>query len=340
MEQASATHNGWLPEQWYPLIESRRLRRKPLGVQRLGERMVLWRDASGVAVALRDRCPHRGVALSGGAVRGHRIECPYHGFQFDASGQCQLMPSEGVEAKIPSGMTVPGYRVQEAHGLLWVYWGEQAEALSEIPWFEEVRDRRGGASTSRSWPINFVRTVESNFDLHHTPFVHGSVLPGLGTRLDPYHVEVKGCHIETWGELRKPGAIKGLPFRMEFKMPCVTLIQLTRKVVFVVADCPIDEHSTWRWARYYVDTVPVPGIRQALSWLLLQVDWAILQFPQDLKVMETQEPKLPDLHVDRFVSADAGTAAYLKLRRKLWAEVEERRRASPKGSGSSLRQVS
>ena len=331
MDDTSTTHTGCLPEQWYPLIESHRLRRKPLGVTRLGERLVLWRDASGKAIAMRDRCPHRGVALSQGVVKGDRIECPYHGFQFDAAGQCRLMPCEGEAAKIPAGMAVHRYTVRETHGLVWIYWGERADALPEIPWFDEVRDRKGGASTSKSWPINFVRTVESNFDLHHTPFVHGSVLPGLGSRLDPYHVEVNGSHIQTWGELRKPGASKGMAFRMEFKMPCATLIQITPKVVFVVADCPIDEHNTWRWARYYVDYVPIPGIQQLLSWLFLQVDWIVLQFPQDLKVMETQQPLLPDRHVDRLVHADGGTAAYLKLRRKLWAEVEERRRASAPG---------
>ena len=86
--------------------------------------------------------------------------------------------------------------------------------------------------------------------------------------------------------------------------------------------------------------MPVPAIQQVLSWLFLQVDWVIFQFPQDLKVMETQQPLLPDRHVDRLVRADGGTAAYLKLRRKLWAEVEERRRAQPPDSASSLRQVS
>lgn len=331
------THEGWLPDQWYPLIESRRLHRRPLGVQRLGERIALWRDASGAAIAMRDRCPHRGVALSRGSVKGNRIACPYHGFQFDSSGACQLMPCEGEQAKIPAGMTVDTYPVREQHGLVWIYWGEQAEELPEIPWFDEISGRRGGASTSKSWPINFVRTIESNFDIHHTPIVHGAVMPGLGSRLDPYHVEVNGSHIATRGELRKPGADSGLAFRMEFKMPCVTLIELTPKVVFVVADCPIDQHSTWRWARYYVDYLPVPGIHQALSWLFLQVDWVIYQFPQDLKVMETQEPNLPDRHVDRLVRADGGTTAYLKLRRQLWAEAEARRDA---GGSLPLRHVS
>jgi len=336
----TATNGSWLPEQWYPIIESRRLRGKPLALQRLGARIALWRDSHGRAVAMPDRCPHRGVALSRGAVRGDRIECPYHGFQFDATGRCQLMPCEGEGAKIPAGMEVAPYTVREKHGLAWLYWGEARENLPEIPWFDEITDRRGGGGASKSWPINFVRTVESNFDLHHTPFVHGSVMPGLGKRVDPYDVEVHGSHIVTRGELRKPGAASGMAFRMEFKMPSVSLLELTKKVVFVVADCPIDEHNTWRYARYYVDYLPIPGIQNLLSWLFMQIDWVVFQFPQDLKVMETQQPKLPDLHVDRFVRADGGTAAYLKLRRKLWSEFEQQRAAAPEEATGPLRQVS
>ena len=34
-------------------------------------------------------CPHRGAALSDGAVIGHVVECSLHGWQFDVrSGEC------------------------------------------------------------------------------------------------------------------------------------------------------------------------------------------------------------------------------------------------------------
>ena len=165
---------------------------------------------------------------------------------------------------------------------------------------------------SGSWPINFVRSVESNFYMHHLPFVHGSPTPGVGSRLDPYHVEVAGSHIRTWGELRRQDTISGIPFRVEFKMPGMSLIQLSPRIVFVVADCPIDSHPTWRFAYSYFDYLPVAGLHQLLSWLFIQIDWTLFQFPQDLRVMETQQPKLPDRHKDRLVRADGGTAAYLK----------------------------
>ena len=55
--------------------------------------------------------------------------------------------------------------------------------------------------------------------------------------------------------------------------------------------------------------------------------------------METQQPKLPDRHKDRLVRADGGTAAYLKLRRRLWAEATEKAPGTG-DTAASLRQVS
>lgn len=310
-----------IPNQWYPLFASKKLRRKPVGISRMGEKLVLWRDASGTAVCMRDTCPHRNVALSRGKVVDGKLQCGYHGFRFDGSGQCVLMPCEGPDAKIPAGMRAHTQTVREAHGLIWLFWGEASGALPEIPWFDEFAGSpRGTAAAAISWPINYVRSVETNFDIHHTRFVHGNVLPGLGTRVDPYHVEVEGNEIKTWGELRKEGAAQGIPFTVQFKAPSVTWLTFG-KLSFVVADCPVDDTSTWRYAVYRQDYVKLPGIATLLSWLSMQGDWRLIQLRQDLRMVETFTPELPEEHRDRLVHADAGTAAYRKLRRKLIAEA-------------------
>ena len=116
-----------IPNQWYPILESARVRRRPVAVQRMGERLVLWRDSDGRAVCMRDRCPHRGVQLSRGRVRDGTLECGYHGFRFDAAGQCTAMPCEGPDAKIPAGMQVRRHEICEEHGLVWMYHGAAAK---------------------------------------------------------------------------------------------------------------------------------------------------------------------------------------------------------------------
>ena len=317
-----------IPDQWYPLFQSKKLGRRPVGIKRMGERLVLWRDGDGRAVCMRDRCPHRGVALSRGRVRDGTLECGYHGFRFAADGQCRLMPCEGNDAKIPPGLRADALPVEERYGLIWLFWGG-AEERPEIPWFDFVGERRrGSADGTIDWPQNYVRTLESNFDLHHTPWLHGSIVP-VGTRLEPFEVETHGDRISARGQLRRPGKPVGMPFRLEFAAPSVTFVELTRAVYFVVADCPIDEQNTWRFVRYFQDYLSIPGLDRLLAWLALQLEWRVVQFRQDLPMVATQEPRLPDRNEDHLVRADAGVAAYLKLRRKLLAQAQGRSDAGP-----------
>jgi len=56
---------------------------QPHAVTLLGEDVVLWRDGSGAVRAMKDQCPHRGAKLSMGRVENGRLECGYHGWQFE-----------------------------------------------------------------------------------------------------------------------------------------------------------------------------------------------------------------------------------------------------------------
>src|SRR5262245_26076824 len=82
-----------LARHWYVACRSGALGRRPVARTVLGVPLVLFRDAAGGAAALLDRCPHRNVPLSLGHVvpEGH-LECAYHGWQFDGTGRCRLVP--------------------------------------------------------------------------------------------------------------------------------------------------------------------------------------------------------------------------------------------------------
>src|SRR5512145_1914048 len=47
-------------EYWYPAVEARKVRGKPVSLMMLGDDLVLFRDAAGRVAALSDWCPHRG----------------------------------------------------------------------------------------------------------------------------------------------------------------------------------------------------------------------------------------------------------------------------------------
>ena len=82
--------NAWYAAAWEDeLIEKGRLVARPI----LGEPVVLFRQADGKAVALEDRCSHRFAPLSMGKVLpGDRLQCPYHGLEFDTAGACVKNP--------------------------------------------------------------------------------------------------------------------------------------------------------------------------------------------------------------------------------------------------------
>jgi phenylpropionate dioxygenase-like ring-hydroxylating dioxygenase large terminal subunit len=77
-----------IPNQWYAVLDAKEVKPGKLtGVKRMGEQLVFWRTAEGEMVCMRDLCPHRGVALSTGKLIDDHLQCPFHGFEFKASGQ-------------------------------------------------------------------------------------------------------------------------------------------------------------------------------------------------------------------------------------------------------------
>jgi len=83
-----------------------------------GQELVVWRDNSGVAHVWEDRCPHRGMKLSFGFVRGDHIACLYHGWQYDIAGQCRYVPAH-PNLEVPATIKVPVFRTVEAAGMIW-----------------------------------------------------------------------------------------------------------------------------------------------------------------------------------------------------------------------------
>ncbi|NVJ70188.1 MAG: nitrite reductase small subunit NirD [Alphaproteobacteria bacterium] len=54
--------------------------------------VAIFRTSDNKVFALKDECPHKKAALSGGIVHGHSVACPLHNWVIDlASGQAQGM---------------------------------------------------------------------------------------------------------------------------------------------------------------------------------------------------------------------------------------------------------
>src|SRR5437868_1009177 len=96
--------NAWYAAAWEHELPSDKL----LARRILNEPIVLYRTSDGGIAALADRCPHRFAPLHAGKiVDGDRVQCGYHGLEFDKSGACSRNP-HGT-GNIPARARVKSY---------------------------------------------------------------------------------------------------------------------------------------------------------------------------------------------------------------------------------------
>jgi nitrite reductase/ring-hydroxylating ferredoxin subunit len=133
---------------WHPVGLSHSLEAgSSAGTRLLARELVVWRDTSGVAHVWEDRCPHRGMKLSFGFVRGDHIACLYHGWQYDRGGYCQYIPAH-PDLDVPKTFKVPVYPTQERGGMIWT-------TLSENP--ADMPEDRGDTLPLRSLYLDCAR---------------------------------------------------------------------------------------------------------------------------------------------------------------------------------------
>lgn len=80
--------------------------------------LALWRSESGVLSLQADRCPHRGMRLSHGFVRGEALSCIYHGWRYAQNGRCLKIPAH-PRLEPPEAIRVETHAVTESDGLIW-----------------------------------------------------------------------------------------------------------------------------------------------------------------------------------------------------------------------------
>lgn len=111
---------------WYPVALADDIEpRTSAGTRLFGRELVVWRDDTGQAHVWEDRCPHRGMRLSFGFVRGNHIACLYHGWQFDAAGRCRYIPAH-PKLDVPPSITVERFVAAERLGVIWTFAGADA----------------------------------------------------------------------------------------------------------------------------------------------------------------------------------------------------------------------
>jgi nitrite reductase/ring-hydroxylating ferredoxin subunit len=172
-----------LREYWLPALLSDEVAPDgdPLRVKLLGEDLIAFRDSAGRVGLLGNHCPHRGASLFFGRIEETGLRCVYHGWKFDASGECVDMPSEPAESDFRTRVRAVAYTTRERAGVVWAYMGTRSAppALPEIEWNLVPEQQR--YITKRVQECNWAQAVEGGIDPSHSGFLHAPLHVDLST---------------------------------------------------------------------------------------------------------------------------------------------------------------
>jgi len=315
--------------QWYIVLDSRQVRERPIGVTRMGEKLVFWRDGKGRVACFRDRCAHRGVALSAGKVLPNgRLQCPFHGFEYDPSGRVTAIPANSRSSPVPERFRVHAYPTHEAHGFIWIWWGDDPPADLQPPrFFDDLDGFRWGQSID-PWDAHYSRVIENQLDPIHLPFVHHNTI-GRGNRtvvdgpvtrwLDPDRFRVYvSSRTDDGRPPRKPEEVdvSGHTFWLEFIFPNLWQNHISEDVRVVAAFVPVDQEHTLLYLRFYQRFLRMPLLGDLVARLAMPFN--VMVAHQDRRVVQTQRPRPSALHMDeQLVQGDRPIVEYRRRREEL-----------------------
>lgn len=316
---------------WHPVCDDHALLHAPLPVQVLGQDVVLWRDLQGKAQALHDQCPHRGAKLSLGQVCQGALQCPYHGWTFQGTGQCVQVPA--MPDFVPSAaQQARAVAVQEAYGLVWVcLQTQEGSALTTTehvlpPFAAEAQPQlrklnAGPYEVATSAP----RIVENFLDMAHFGFVHAGWLGDAAHAAIPdyqVHTTPKGFKLvnaQAWQPKSSALASQGamVAYTYEVNQPyAAVLTKVPSPDSGVKAGY---EESIALFIQPMMPELCRVWFRMAIADFEASAEQVLAFqdtiFGQDKPVLESQRPRLLPLQAgaESHVAVDKGSVAYRRF---------------------------
>jgi len=159
---------------WQPIAPSAELEEEPTKeITVFGEELALFRDRKGRLGLVTRRCAHRRFSLAYGIPEEDGIRCPYHGWKYDAQGNCIDQP---FEEKVHPGsrfkdkIKLTAYPVQEMGGLIFAYFGPEPAPL--LPRWEALEAEGIRDIAIAEIPCNWLQIQENSVDPVHAEWLH------------------------------------------------------------------------------------------------------------------------------------------------------------------------
>lgn len=147
----------------------------------LSEDLVLFRSTKGEVGLIEPSCPHRKANLSYGVPEPEGIRCPYHGWLFDAQGNCVDQPSEPAGSRFKEKVHLKSYPVEELGGVIWAYLGPSPAPV--LPkWDILMWEGTERHLISMQLECNWLQCMDNSLDPVHFEWLHnywGSYVLGM-----------------------------------------------------------------------------------------------------------------------------------------------------------------
>ncbi|TXG65828.1 hypothetical protein EZV62_007103 [Acer yangbiense] len=215
--------------QWYPVMPVCELdKRVPLAKKILGLDVVVWWDRNeSIWKVFDDTCPHRLAPLSQGRIdQWGRLQCVYHGWCFNGSGDCKFVPQatpDGPPIHTLKKACARVYPTTVQHETLW-FWPSTDPKYKDIikkkkpPFIPEMDDPSfTNFFMNRDFPYGYEVLVENLMDPAHVPYAHYGIMqldqpPKEGGK--PLQISVKNLDVNGFVGRHGWGSVK-------FTAPCI-----------------------------------------------------------------------------------------------------------------------
>jgi phenylpropionate dioxygenase-like ring-hydroxylating dioxygenase large terminal subunit len=167
--------DGLIAHNWYIACLSIEVRPGEVLQRTVYEKVIaIFRTESGKVSALPDRCLHRLALLSQGEVRGERLACMYHGWEYSIDGAVERIPSEDPAQQDNKKHYTKAIPCIEQDGAVWIWMGPDQPIPAMPPWrFPFAQDPAWEHYFMiTDFPNEITNLAENFMDVPHTVYVH------------------------------------------------------------------------------------------------------------------------------------------------------------------------
>jgi len=325
---------------WYAIGTSEQVPAdKPFATRLWGEPIVLYRDAEGNAVALKDVCPHRSAPLSMGDVEDGVLRCFYHGWAFGKEGNCVDVPTMRLQPEKKSNLdscSATHYAVMEHEGLVWVWRGNPLTADARKLPRHPAPEQTLPVDTILDYGCDWTYIVENNLDSPHLYWLHDGSIPPLESlgfvRSNISKVALRSFKDDIGvGHIGKTGT-KGTTKVIRFDAPNVVRHCGVSGFSEEFHIIPVAPHRTRVILRQRFPNGPIlqtllaiPGALSLLTWLVRNWNYHISL--EDYPVMQGQAHNIDDLGAPQWKKTSLGDDLIIRFWE--WNRQAEEREGKP-----------